>query len=98
MSGQLRVRPEAEQDVREACAWYDEHQPGLAERFLMSLEAAFAAVQRNPASNRTVLRDVRRVLLRRFPFCVFYRETPGEVTVVAVLHAARDPRTWRSRS
>jgi toxin ParE1/3/4 len=44
-----------------------------------------------------VYRDVRRALVGRSPFAVFYVVQPDTVIVVAVLHTARNPRLWRNR-
>jgi len=41
---------------------------------------------------------LRRALVQRFPFGVFYVPSRnGHIVVVAVLHAARDPRLWGKR-
>jgi len=40
---------------------------------------------------------LRRALMQRFPFGVFYVLTETHIVVVAVLHAARDPRLWGNR-
>lgn len=33
----------------------------------------------------------------RYPYQVIYREEAGEVIVIAVAHAKRDPEYWRGR-
>ena len=45
-------------------------------------------------------RGVRRIPLRRFPFTLVYRHTPGTqlVEVVAIAHQSRRPDYWRHRS
>jgi hypothetical protein len=37
------------------------------------------------------------MLLRRFPYCLFYRLDGEGITVVACLHAARDPKLVDAR-
>lgn len=37
---------------------------------------------------------VRRVLVERFPYCIFYVVEPERLVVLAVLHVARDPDLW----
>lgn len=32
-----------------------------------------------------------------FPLVVYYSVTPTEIVVIAILHGARDPRTWKRR-
>lgn len=38
--------------------------------------------------------NVRRAIVTRFPYAVFYQVEPKRVVVLAVIHTARDPRLW----
>ena len=38
-----------------------------------------------------------RILIRRFPFGIFYVEGPEQIVVLAVLHGRRDPKRWKER-
>jgi plasmid stabilization system protein ParE len=38
--------------------------------------------------------EVRRAMVSRFPYAVFYRVEAKQVVVLTVLHTARDPRLW----
>ena len=42
--------------------------------------------------------DVREALVPGFPYCVYYREEPGQVLVLSVFHTSRDPSVWQSRA
>jgi plasmid stabilization system protein ParE len=55
-------------------------------------------IQRNPELRAVIYRNVRRSLLRRFPYAVYYRIEPDRVAVVAIHHTKRDPRRWQSRA
>jgi plasmid stabilization system protein ParE len=37
---------------------------------------------------------VRRMIVSRFPYAVFYRVEADRIVVLAVLHTARDPESW----
>jgi hypothetical protein len=41
--------------------------------------------------------DVRRVMLHRFPFGVFFFVEDDRATVIAILHLHRDPSSWERR-
>lgn len=41
--------------------------------------------------------DIRRALLRRFPYCVFYIVLSNEIVVLACVHGHRDPKIWQDR-
>ena len=92
------IRPEAEADLAEAYQWYEEKRPGLGERWLLSVEAALSAIQRFPESFPVVHQHVRRALLRRFPYGVFYVVEGSAVVVLAVFHCQRDPKRWQERA
>lgn len=97
MSHQVVIRPEAEDDLAQAFVWYEEHRLGLGHRFLLSVEVTLTAIRENPEAFPQVHRDIRRALVRRFPYGVFYVVEPSTVVVHAVFHASRDPKSWRER-
>jgi len=87
----------AEADVEEAFRWYESQRQGLGPAFRHAVDIAVAAVQSNPESYAVIHRDTRRVLLPKFPYCLYYRVAGEAVVVVGCLHAKRHPRIWRSR-
>jgi len=93
----LIVRPEAEADLAASKLWYDEQLDGLGARFLAEADATLRRIEANPMAFGFVRGKLRRALLFRFPFGVFYGLTDRNIVVVAVLHAARDPRLWGKR-
>ena len=97
MTVTLRLRPEAEQDLSEAATWYEAQQKSLGHQFLDEVAVTLDAIQNAPLMYPIVHRDVRRALLRRFPFGAFYKLEGSSVMVLAVMHASRDPRRWMSR-
>ncbi len=98
MSLPLIVNPEAEEDLAQAKAWYDGQRQGLGEEFLLCVEEAFEGIRRMPTAHNKVFQELRRALIRRFPYAVFYRVDDEQITVVAVYHSRRDPRGWQSRA
>lgn len=93
----ILFHPEAESDVFQAFCWYEEKMPGLGARFRLSLDAALSAIQVRPEAYPIVHKQVRRALLRRFPYGVFFLVIGEDILVLAVSHASRDPRHWRQR-
>ncbi|HXA18605.1 MAG TPA: type II toxin-antitoxin system RelE/ParE family toxin [Thermoanaerobaculia bacterium] len=89
------VRARAKRDIREARLWYRNITRELGEDFVESVDDAIALAQRYPLAFRVVHRTFRRVLLRRFPYALFYQFTDNRLLVVAVLHQARDPKALR---
>ena len=97
MSREFVVRPQAEAELDEAAAWYSERSRGLGAEFVRIVDAAFAAIQRNPLQFPVVHRQVRRAVLRRFPYAVLFTESETEIVVLSVFHSRRDPKRWQSR-
>jgi len=97
MTRTLIVRAEAEADLVASKLWYEEQHDGLGARFIAEVDATFRRIEANPMAFGFVRGKLRRALLHRFPFGVFYALTDRYIVVVAVLHAARDPRLWGKR-
>lgn len=97
MNYAIEFLPEVEQDVLEAYNWYEEQLPGLGEDFLLSIDAAVNAIQRQPLLNAIEYKKVRKLKTKRFPFGVFYVVDKSLITVIAIVHLSRHPRTWKGR-
>ena len=83
-----RFRNAAEADVGDAFGWYREQRPELGEAFLEALDQCVEAIERNPEAFAKVHAEIRRALLRRFPYCVYYIITAQEVVVLAFIVTA----------
>ena len=92
------VRAEAEADLAEAYQWYEQQVPDLGGAFLLCVDAVIAAIERNPQLYPVVYKGiVRRALMRRFPYGMFFVEGEQGVSIIAVAHAKRKPRIWQDR-
>jgi toxin ParE1/3/4 len=94
----LLITREAEMDLAEASAWYDEKREGLDEEFVLCVEAGLDQIRRFPTIASEVFPTVRRLVVRRFPYGIFYRDASDQIAVLAVYHSQRDPRGWQERS
>lgn len=98
MTLELIVRPEAETDLSAAYEWYEERVSGLGSDFLLNVDAAFHAILRNPQQFPILHKNLRRALVRRFPYQIFFVPEEHRVVILAVFHARRNPRHWRKRT
>jgi len=57
-----------------------------------------ARVSASPAAFPVIRNGVRRAMLRRFPYAVFFRVLPDLIQVIACFHTNRDPVRWRRRT
>jgi plasmid stabilization system protein ParE len=101
MNWRVKFRPEVEQDVVAAAAWYDSRQTGLGAEFVEEVFRACEALGDNPLLNcrRHPTKNIRWKYPERFPYRIVYEVIEAEhmVVVAAVLHAARHDRHWRKR-
>jgi toxin ParE1/3/4 len=95
MSDMLRIRPRAEAELSEAYRWYAER--GLGEELMDAIETVLHQIQEQPMTYPVVHRDVRRALVRRFQYAIFYVLEADAIVVLAVMHQARDPARWQGR-
>ncbi len=91
----LSLHPEAEADIAEAIAFYDRRSAGLGSDFLGEVLEAFERIENAPEAWPVLEGPVRRCLVERFPYAVYYRT--GVSVVLAVLHGRRKPGAWRGR-
>ena len=94
---EIVVRPEAEAEITEAFRWYEDKSEGLGSEFMRALEASLSYIQRNPTAYATIHKQMRRALLRRFPYSVIYLIDGGKIIILACFHASRNPKQWRNR-
>jgi hypothetical protein len=80
-------RASADAQLVAAKAWYDQQRHGLGDEFA-----------RNPFAAPVVYQDVRRVLLKRFPYSVFYTSDGDNLLVLSCLHTRRAAVEWSNNS
>jgi len=76
MTRRFIVRLRAERDIQSTFAWYESQQRGLGDEFLSAIRQRLETVRSFPESASVVYRDVRRVVVSRFPYVVFYVVRP----------------------
>lgn len=98
MKRQISIRPEAEIEIEEAYHWYEEQRDGLGSDFLLCVEEGLEKIRKTPDMYPIVHRNVRRLLIRRFPYGIFYTIRQDVLTILAVFHGHHDPKHWKFRS
>ena len=90
------LRPEAQDEIRDAHAWYEDAQFGLGERFIAQLDALITRISRSPEHFPQAF-GFKRAIVPSFPYCVYFRSGSDTVVIVAVLHGRRNPLRLRRR-
>ena len=94
----LVFRPEVRDDLRDAHDWYESQQAGLGDEFIDCVDDLLNQIGMMPESYAIVYLDIRRAVIRRFPYAVYYRVISSRVVVTAIFRGRRDPKSWRSRT
>jgi len=90
--------PEASAEYREAYVWYAEHEPRAGDRFEQEVESAVRRIGEDPQRWPKYDERHRKLVLRRFPYLVIYREHGRRIWIVAVAHGHRKPGYWKKRT
>jgi plasmid stabilization system protein ParE len=90
------LRPEAEDEAVDARRWYESRSPGLGHRFAVALDSSVVRIVTNPFAFPPVHGEIRRAVLTRFPYAVYFRIDQQNVVILAV-HGRQDPARWQGR-
>lgn len=94
---EIVLRPEARVDALDAFAWYEQRRAGLGIELREALDAAIARIAAAPLAHPLQYRDLRRALVRGFPYAVFFPVVDDVIVVVAIVHGRMHSRAWRNR-
>ena len=95
----VEVRPEVYGEMEAARSWYEEKAQNLGNEFIETVSAAIRLISDSPETWPFFddKLNVRRFLIRRFPFAILYRKRKDDIQVVAVMHVRRKPAYWKTR-
>jgi plasmid stabilization system protein ParE len=100
MSFQVVIEGEAEREFSEAVAFYDEHEPGVGQRFARELQAFFRVVCQDPERFPLASRLTRKAKLPKpWPYSVYFvvKHETSEIIISTIWHGARDPNELNRR-
>jgi plasmid stabilization system protein ParE len=89
----------ARAELIDAQDWYENEAPGLGRRFREAVDAVVERMSDTPRQFPVIYKNVRRALLRRFPYALmFVIEADETLIVIACFHGSRDPAHWQKRA
>jgi plasmid stabilization system protein ParE len=89
--------PSATAEITEAARYYEQRVVGLGAQYLDEIDEAVKAIRALPECWPIIGRGVRRYLLQRFPFGLYYRLKADQIEILACKHHSRHPDYWRRR-
>jgi plasmid stabilization system protein ParE len=87
----------ASTEFEDAVAWYRARSVAAAQRFDAAVNSTIESIQRHPERFARWDDLHQFALVRKFPYYIAFRYSPGHVKIVAIQHAARDPNAWTDR-
>ena len=87
----------AERDVFEIFARLEAHHPDSADAFLQRVETSMQQLSEHPESAPAFAGRIRRLMIRGYPFGMFYSVEGERLFVQAVLDLRQSPEAIRRR-
>jgi plasmid stabilization system protein ParE len=91
-------RQAARAELIKAQDWYEGEATGLGRRFRQAIDVLAERLSANPRQFPVIFKNVRRALLRRFPYSLFFVVEDETLLVIACFHASRDPLRCQERT
>lgn len=89
--------PDAEVEFNQAIDYYEDIEPGLGYDFALEVYSTIRRSVEFPDAWAVLDGDVRRSLVRRFPYGVLYSKKGNGIVIVAVMNLHRKPGYWGHR-
>nr|VFK18882.1 MAG: Plasmid stabilisation system protein [Candidatus Kentron sp. LPFa]VFK33453.1 MAG: Plasmid stabilisation system protein [Candidatus Kentron sp. LPFa] len=93
----VTILHEAEVELWEAVAYYEDRVQGLGLDFETEIERSVRTIAEHPECWPLRQDGTRRYLTHRFPYLVVYAYENGHVWILAIAHCKRRPGYWHNR-
>lgn len=96
---QISYNPLAQQELIDAVNYYNDKASGLGDDFYSCYQASLDLIVESPEIYQVVRQkyQIRRSLVRRFHYAIYYRINNDTIEIHAVAHQARKPNYWQNR-
>jgi toxin ParE1/3/4 len=95
----VHYHPAVEDELREIQRYYEERSAGLGVQFIDEFERQVLALAASPERWMVVSADIRRCLMRRFPYVIYFRLVDADsIRITVVKHQRRHPLSGRDRT
>ncbi|OGU36812.1 MAG: hypothetical protein A2068_08205 [Ignavibacteria bacterium GWB2_35_6b] len=97
MKYEVVLTQDANQDINETFHWYESQSIGLSKNFLAQVDNSLKIIQDNHKLFLVKYKNVRRCLIKRFPYKIFYTVNKNQIIILAVIFGGRDPNWIKKR-
>ena len=93
----IELSNEAEVDFDRSYQYYYEENPKVANYFFKSINFNLENIKQNPKIFPIVHKDIRKYVVKKFPFVIYYKTVGTVIQVIAIFHTSRNPEMWNER-
>jgi len=97
MKRRLVLRRIAEREFDGSIAWYESKREGLGREFQTTIESYLKRIVHSPERFTKVRGEVRRAVVRRFPFVIHFLVEKQRIVILSVFHTSREPEQLKHR-
>jgi len=93
----IELSDEAETDFDKSFEYYFKENPKVANRFFRRINASIEDIKLNPFTFPFVHKDVRKYVVKKIPFVIYYQINNSTIRIIAIFHTSRNPKIWNNR-
>jgi toxin ParE1/3/4 len=94
----VEYHPTVQRELEEIRDYYEERVAGLGREFVNEFERQVLRIVTTPGRWMVISGDIRRALMPRFPYCIYFRQPqPDRLRITVVKHQRRHPAYGRDR-
>ncbi|MEW6089230.1 MAG: type II toxin-antitoxin system RelE/ParE family toxin [bacterium] len=94
MIKKVKFAQEASLEFRDSVDWYESKARGLGLRFTDETDSTIERIKLNPDLYPSVVEDIKRIQLNKFPFSIFYKVENDILVILRIFHNKRKPIEW----
>lgn len=93
----IELSSEAEVDLDKSYECYYEDNTKAADAFFKQINLGFEHIRQQPNSFPIVHKDIRKYVVKKFPFVIYYQVIGKVIQIIAIFHTSRNPEIWNER-
>ncbi len=93
----IELSEEAENDLSKSFEYYFKDSPKVADTFFNEINISIEKIKQNPFSFSKVYNNIRKYVIKKFPFVIYYKVENYTIRVIAIFHTSRNPEIWNER-
>jgi toxin ParE1/3/4 len=93
----IELSDEAEIDFDKSYEYYTLKSEKTANAFYKQIDSGLRKIGQSPTSHQKVYHEIRKFVLKKFPFIIYYQIEEPIIKVIAIFHTSRNPELWEER-